>query len=277
MPILFSILLATSAISAVAFITALGLSAVPRWLSRATPFLVALAAGTMLSTAFLDLIPEALEVLPPRTLFSAVLGSFVAFLLLEKILQWHHCHDDECDEHRATGSLNLIGDAVHNALDGMLVAAAFLADPVVGMSTTFALMLHELPQEIGDFGVLLHAGYSRRQALLANFGIALTAVTGGLVGYFFTSYFPVLNTFLLPVAVGSFLYIATVDLIPELHQRKEGWTSLALVGVFLLGLLLLPVSSAALGLEHHHSEAEHHEEAELHSDESALTLPHDDE
>ncbi|MCD8484204.1 ZIP family metal transporter [Candidatus Woesebacteria bacterium] len=261
---IFPLLIASGTISAIAFLSAGLLSLFPKKLSQSVPWLVALAAGTLLSSTFLHLIPESLELLPASTTLGWTLASFVSFLILERVFRWHHCHGHDCDNHRSVGYMNLIGDGVHNFIDGMVLAAAFSVSPALGLSTTIAVAAHEFPQEIGDFGILIHSGFSRGAALLANFGVACMAITGALAGVLLSQYTDALSTYLIPIAAGSFLYIATVDLIPEIHHRLKGWQTVGLLSMFLLGLAILPVSEIGLqqlGIEvahtHAHSETEH--------------------
>jgi zinc and cadmium transporter len=211
--------------------------------------LVALAAGTMLSTGLFELLPEAAHLLGLETSLWILAATFAALLGAEKILHWHHCHDEDCED-RPLGYMNLGGDAIHNFLDGIVIAAAFQVSVPIGIATTFAVALHELPQEIGDFGVLVHSGFSRTQAVLANLSVALVAVIGGFFGFWLTQASTDLSAYLLPVAAGTFLYLAAVDLIPEFRHEEIRWKSVILFLCFLIGLFGLPLTSEALGLEH---------------------------
>lgn len=278
-----SIILATSTITSIAFLSAGLLSLFPQWLKKITPGLIALAGGTMLSTSFLHLLPESLELLPARTALGLALSSFVSFLLLERIFRWHHCHNHNTHEHhdhRSVGYLNLIGDSFHNFIDGLVIATAFTVNPVLGFTTTLAISAHELPQEIGDFGILIHAGFSRKLALLANFAVASMVIVGGIFGIFLLQYVETLTAYLLPIAAGSFLYIATVDLIPEIHRRLQGWETFGLIFMFVLGLLITPTSELVLqnwGIveEHsHHAQDEELHRGDMHEEEEHL---HEDE
>lgn len=207
-------------------------------LGRILLFLVSLAAGVLMGNAFLHLLPEAERELSDGQLFPVVLFSFLLFFLMEKLLQWRHCHQGQCDVH-TFGYLNLIGDAVHNFLDGLIIAASFLADVKLGMITTAAVAVHEIPQEISDFGVLLYAGFSKKQALAANFLVALTAVFGGILGYFFLSGLKIFVPYLLAFAAGGFIYIAASDLMPEIRKETNLKKSLTSFAVFLAGVLLM--------------------------------------
>lgn len=209
-------------------------------LKRWTILLVGLATGALFGDAFLHLIPEALE--------NEMMGEFVpiiillgiiSFFVFERFLSWHHHHGVDAHEGELPlGKMILVSDALHNFIDGVIIAAAFATDTTVGIATTIAVVLHELPQEIGDFGLLIHAGYTRFRALMYNFISALSAV----VGYIVASYFVFNDSFIVGVsafAAGSFIYIAGSDLVPELknsHITKDSVKSF--VG-FLMGLVIM--------------------------------------
>ncbi|PIR42416.1 ZIP family metal transporter [candidate division WWE3 bacterium CG_4_9_14_0_2_um_filter_35_11] len=200
--------------------------------------LVAFSTGSLLGGAFLHLLPEAFNVIDPTLVMEITLVAFICFFLIEKIVHWRHCHDDDCDVH-AFGYLNLIGDAVHNFIDGMIIASTFVVSIPLGITTSFALAFHEIPQEIGDFGVLLHAGFTRKRALFLNFVVALTSVLGGIVGYFLASNLASIIPYSLPVAAGGFIYIATSDLMPELIKEVTPRKSVSSFLLFLLGILTI--------------------------------------
>jgi len=211
-------------------------------LSKILLFLVSLSAGTLMGGAFLHLLPEAVENLEPRILFSTVLLSFVTFFLIEKIFLWRHCHKGECDIH-SFGTMNLIGDAIHNFIDGLIIAATFSAGIHLGIITTIAVALHEIPQEIGDFGVLLYSGFNRRKALLANFAVASTALLGVLVGFYISEHVDNLISYLIPFAAGGFIYIAASDLMPEIRKETNQRKSLLSFGTFLIGVVIMYLTS----------------------------------
>lgn len=207
-------------------------------------FLVSFAAGAMLAVSFFDLLPEALsrhgDFMVIMEFF--VIG-FVVFMLIEKSLLFYHCHEENCRAH-SSAKLIILGDSVHNFLDGVAIGASFLAGSSIGVFTTLAIIIHEIPQEIGDFGVLIHRGYSKGRALLYNLLSAIMAVLGGVLAYFslysFHSYIP----YVLSLTAGGFVYIAAADLIPELHndstsRSKISWHSailiLGIVAVWTLG------------------------------------------
>jgi len=186
---------------------------------KLVPWLVSYAVGTLLGVALLDVIPEALESLKPAPVFGTLLCGILAFFILEKIVLWHHCHDDHCAEHATAAPLILIGHAVHNFIDGTVIAAATYVSIPLGVTTALAVAAHEIPQEVGDFAILLHAGYSRMRALWLNVLSGSSATVGVLVAALAIDRLPHLLPYFLPVAAASFLYIAMSDLIPSLHHN----------------------------------------------------------
>ena len=210
-------------------------------MKRFAHFFVSLAVGTLLGAVFFEILPEALDMAPVERVFLWLLAGFLLFFVLERILLYYHCHEGKCEVH-ASGYLILFGDGVHNFIDGVIIALAFLTDVRLGIVTTFAVLLHEVPQEIGDFIVLLHSGFSRRRVLLYNFSVAAATVLGALVAYFALAQFRV-NTFIGPalgLVAGNFLYIAASDLVPELHRHTHKKAAFAfeilliLAGIFLI-------------------------------------------
>jgi len=201
------------------------------------PWLVSYAVGTLLGVALLALLPEALGSMPPKRVFEALLGGIMLFFVLEKLVLWRHCHTDDCEVHGAAASLVLIGDAFHNFVDGVMIGAAVLTSLPLGVSTAIAVATHEVPQEVGDFAVLLHAGYSRQRALLLNVLSGISALVGAALAVVLVAATPALKPYLLCVAAASFLYVAMADLIPDLHSgRIEGgaFRQLTLVGAGVL-------------------------------------------
>jgi len=207
-------------------------------LSNITIMLVALSAGALMGGAFLHLMPEAAEKVNPEALFAIFLISFVIFLLIEKILHWRHCHKADCSIH-TFGHMNLIGDSIHNFIDGLVIASTFMVSPALGVVTTLAVAVHEIPQEIGDYGVLIHAGFSKKRALILNYAVALTVVLGGIVGYFFFSRIDNVLPYLLPFAAGGFVYISASDLIPEIRKESNLKKSIIIFLIFLTGILFM--------------------------------------
>jgi zinc and cadmium transporter len=237
MPTVINILLATTAVSLMSLIGASFLSVRETTLQHASALLVAFAAGALIGGVFFHLLPEALALASEQTFALVALG-ILLFFVLEKFLAWRHCHAGKCDAHTFT-YLNLIGDGLHNFLDGMLIAGSFLVSVELGVITTVVVILHEIPQELGDFGVLIYGGFSQVQALLFNFLSALTAVAGGMIAYCFSLYVSDLQAPLLALAAGGFLYVALVDLLPELHKQQKPTESLTQFALLLVGLGVL--------------------------------------
>ncbi|PIR41459.1 MAG: ZIP family metal transporter [Candidatus Yanofskybacteria bacterium CG10_big_fil_rev_8_21_14_0_10_46_23] len=230
-------LISVVAVSLISLIALVFLSISKSRLKRITFFLVSLAAGTLVGDAFIHLIPEATEVLGANQTALLVLGGIVFFFILEKILLWHHDHHtshEHCD-HRI-GQMNLIGDGLHNLIDGILIGASYLVSIPLGVATTIAVFLHEIPQEVGDFGVLIHSGYTRRQALFWNFISGLVAVAGLILTVLIGQEVTAFAEYVVPLAAGSFIYIGLTDLIPELNQGRKNGIKLATFQ--LIGLVL---------------------------------------
>jgi len=238
METLIWIILATLIISAISLIGVITLSLKHKYLEKILLLLVSLSAGALMGGAFFHLIPEALENSIPSTVFISVLCGFVLFFIIEKVLHWRHCHKDHCSTH-TFAHMSLFGDGIHNFIDGLIIAASFVIDIKLGIITTFAVALHEIPQEIGDFGVLLHAGFSKTKALTYNFLSALTAIFGGIIGFILQGITEGLTLFLLPFAAGGFLYISASDLIPEIRKEPDIKKSLLNLIIFLFGILLM--------------------------------------
>jgi zinc and cadmium transporter len=204
---------------------------------RVVPLLVALAAGTLLGGALLHMLPEAVAAMGnDLDVYVWLLAGFLVFFVLEQFLHWHHCHDAVHD-HGPLGTLVLVADGVHNFVGGLAVAGAFIVDTRVGLVTWTVAAAHEIPQELGDFGILVHAGWSRRRALAFNVLSASTFLVGGWVAYALAGTFEV--TWLLPFAAGNFVYIAAADLVPELTRYPDARRKAAYSLVFAAGLVLL--------------------------------------
>jgi len=235
---LIFIIIACLAISLCVWIAVLLLYFRKKLLDKITIFLVSLSAGALMGGAFLHLLPEASHELEIDKLCLMVLVAFIFFFLMEKVLSWRHCHKGHCPIH-TFGYMNLIGDAVHNFIDGLVIAATFIINPMLGITTALAIASHEIPQEIGDFGVLIYAGFKKKGALILNYIIALTVVLGGIVGYFISSALHDVIPYLLPFAAGGFIYIAASDLIPEIRKEAGLWKSINSFVVFVLGIALM--------------------------------------
>ena len=201
--------------------------------------LVSFSAGALLGSAFFHLLPEAIEENDALFVFGMLMVGFVVFYLLERLLRWRHCHEFDCDNHKVLGYQNLVGDGVHNFLDGLIIVSAFSVDVSLGIAVTLSVVLHEVPQEIGDFGVLLYSGFSKSKAIVFNLLSALFAVGGVVMGYFAISQIEPVIQYLLPLAAGGFIYIAASDLIPELHKEKSASKSLNSFAIFLVALVFM--------------------------------------
>ncbi len=205
-------------------------------------YAISLAVGVLLGVVFLDVLPEALEMSgEPRGVLLWVLGGFVFFFILERLLLVYHCHEGQCPVH-VFGYLSLLGDAIHNFIDGIIIALAFFVDIKLGILTALAVVLHEIPQEMSDFLVLLHAGFSRARAMFYNFLIALTAVLGAVLTYIFSDAIQGFIAPALAIVAGNFLYIAAVDLVPELHEAEHSRKKTAVLTQFLFivfGILII--------------------------------------
>ncbi len=238
MDTLLWILTSTFLISAIAFVGILTLTLKEKLLEKILLILVALSAGALMGGAFLHLIPESVEKFGNYNIFIYVLAGFALFFLVEKVLRWRHCHERKCPVH-TFAYMNLLGDGVHNFIDGLIIATSFIVSIPLGIATSLAVALHEIPQEIGDFGVLVYGGYEKNKALILNFACALTAVAGGIAGYFLSKYIESSVIFLLPFAAGGFIYIAASDLIPEIRKEIDIKKSLLNFSIFLVGILIM--------------------------------------
>jgi zinc and cadmium transporter len=234
--------LAMSALALVGMVTAALPSSV---LDRILLPLVGLAAGSLLGGAFFHMLPEAVDALGNRlALYVWLVAGFVTFFVLEQFLHWHHCHRATHDLHRRLGYLILLADGLHNFIGGLSVGGAFVVDVRVGTVTWLVAAAHEVPQELGDFGVLVHSGWRRRSALAWNLASALTFLVGALVAYAMADSIEV--AYLLPFAAGNFIYIAAADLLPELASQTRARDKLETTAAFVAGLAIL-VAATRLG------------------------------
>jgi len=237
------IFLASLVTSLLSFIGVLFLSFSIERLKKIVMFLVSLSAGALLGDAFLHLLPESVEVMEnSMTVWFGVLAGIIIFFSLEKLIHWRHCHEPTCEAHPHTlGIMNLVGDGLHNLIDGMIIAGSFLVDVRLGVITTIAVISHEIPQEIGDFGVLIHAGFKAKKALLFNFISGLFSILGAVIAIVIGFYSDSFINFIIPITAGGFIYIASSDLIPELKKETKFHKTLKqLLGIFIgLGLMML--------------------------------------
>jgi zinc and cadmium transporter len=201
--------------------------------------LVAFSAGALLSGAFFHLLAESLDSLPVMEVFSFMMVGFLAFFMVERFLHWHHCHEEgKCKVHPVS-YLIIFGDGIHNLIDGVIIGASFLVSINFGIITTLLILAHEIPQELGNFAVLVYGGFGKAKALAYSFLAQLTCVIGGVAGYFLSSRVEGIIPFILPFAAGGFLYIAASDLVPELHKEPKLNKLLLSFGFFLLGIVVM--------------------------------------
>lgn len=234
---------ASIVVSLVSLIGILTLLIRESWLSKALVTLIGFSAGGLIGGAFLHILPEALEQSRDANIFLPVILGLIFFFMLERYFHWRHCHDGVCDVHAFT-YLNLIGDSIHNFTDGLIIGASFILDIRFGIITTLVVILHEIPQEIGDFGVLVYGGMKRARALFYNFISALACILGTVCGYYLSERIARFSLFLLPFTAGGFIYIAACDLIPELHkQSKFKETTFSMLS-FLAGIFFVLLAKA---------------------------------
>lgn len=246
---LVPILLLTAASGAISAIIAGGFMLLPAPRRNALlPHLVSFATGALLGAALLALLPHAIESgAGTHGIGIALACGIIAFFVLEKMVLWRHCHVDACeahgpqDHHRARASATLIlwGDAFHNVLDGVLIAAAFMTNPHLGIVTTVAVFAHEIPQEVGDLAILLNGGMSRARALVLNVAVSLASVAGAIIAWYLMAEALFVLPYALAIAAASFLYVAVADLIPGLHKRVDARTSVQQVTLIALGILVI--------------------------------------
>lgn len=234
---IIEILLSVTTVSLVSLIGILFVGVGESMMKRLTTALLGFATGALIGGALLHMLPEALEECGPSAFQYTALG-IVSFFIMEKFLYWRHCHDGECPIHSFV-YLNLLGDGLHNLIDGMIIAASFLHSYELGVTATLAVILHEIPQELGDFGVLIYGGLSKSRALLLNFISAITAVLGSLIAYYTAFHVQEAILNLIPFAAGGFLYIASTDLMPELHKRSSPKDSINQLIMVLFGLSVI--------------------------------------
>lgn len=227
-------------VSLLSFIGVASLAMSAQRLQTVLIYLISFAAGALFGDAFLHLLPEASEQGFNLSVAGGILTGIVIFFVLEKIIHWRHCHLPPSKSHvHPFAYVNLIGDAVHNFIDGIIIAASYIVSVPAGIATTLAVALHEIPQEIGDFSILVHGGFSRRKALLLNFASALAAVAGAAVALWAANAVSSITTFFIPLAIGGFIYIAGSDLIPELHKEASLARSLVQVIAFVVGIAVM--------------------------------------
>jgi zinc and cadmium transporter len=244
--VLVWILVSTFLVSLISLIGIFTFLLKEKQLHRILFYLIGFSAGALIGGAFLHILPESLERNSSMFVFSWLIGGIVLFFLMERYFFWRHCHEEgKCQVHSFT-YLNLVGDGFHNFLDGMIIAASFIVSIQVGIVTTLAVIFHEIPQELGDFGVLIYGGFSKSRALFFNFISALAAIVGALVGYFIAGAASGFSSIILPLTAGGFIYIATSDLIPELHKESDLRRSTLAFIAFLCGIGFMAVTKLFL-------------------------------
>jgi len=245
---LISVLTSTLLVSLLSLGGIFALSLKERTLHSILLVLVAFSAGSILGAAYLDLLPEAVELVEEASVFIYITLGFVLFFFVERFVYWYHGHGHEADisdqmaEKAATKGLaylNLVGDGIHNFIDGIVIAASYLVGFPVGLATTIAVIFHELPQELGDYGILVYAGFRRNRALLLNFAVALAVVLGGAFAVFSIETVEAMTGLLIAFSAGGFIYLAASELVPELHKERDFKRSVAQFAFFVLGIFLM--------------------------------------
>ena len=247
LPSTFETVAATFAISLLSLVGVFTLNITEVKLHKVLSILIAYSAGTILGAALFDLLPEAVETLDAALVFPIVAAGFIVFMFLERIIYWYHGHghSHEFEDRKmkrptkAFAYLNIVGDFIHNFIDGMIIAAGFLNSFSVGLATAIAVAFHELPQEIGDYGILVYAGLERRRALVYNFAAALSIVLGGVFGSLFIAQVENLNGYMVAFSAGAFIFLSASELIPEMHDGENRVHSVIQMTILLLGLLTM--------------------------------------
>jgi zinc and cadmium transporter len=227
-------------VSLLSFVGVFTLSVDQKKLYKYLIYLVSLAAGTLLGEAFFHLIPEAYENENKVFISFSLLLGILIFFVMEKVIHWRHCHEKACEEHPHPFSyIILVGDGIHNFIDGLIIGASYLVSIPVGIATTVAVIFHEIPQEVGDFGSLVYGGLKPKKALFFNFASGLLALLGALIILWIGINVESAVEFLVPLAAGGFIYIAGTDLIPELHKHKELKQAIFQTIAFICGIALM--------------------------------------
>jgi zinc and cadmium transporter len=203
------------------------------------PLLISFATGCLLATAFLVSIPDSARQMGSERAMQWVLGGILLFFLLEKLVLFRHCHEHDCQTHKAAGMIVLLGDAIHSFFDGVIIASAFHYSTQLGIAASISILLHEIPQEVGDFAILVHSGFSRKKALLWNYMAALPAVAGGILTHFFLSTLRHLTPIFMAVSAASMIYVAISDLVPGLHKHTGPRAAALQFTLLSLGILVI--------------------------------------
>jgi zinc and cadmium transporter len=244
--VLLWILTSTFLVSIISLVGIFTLAIKDNLLHKVLFCLIGFSAGALIGSAFLHILPECLESNKSTTVFSYLILGIIIFFIMERFLHWRHCHEEGVCRTHAFTYLTLVGDGFHNFIDGMMIATSFMVSIKLGLVTTLAVILHEIPQELSDFAVLVYGGFTKKKALLLNFASALTAMVGAVVGFFLTGLSANFSNFILPLTAGGFIYIATSDLIPELHKENDLKRSTAAFFAFLLGIAFMALAKKFL-------------------------------
>lgn len=229
---------ASLAVSLISLVGAATLLINEKFLNRMLILFIGFSAGALIGGAFFHLLTEAVELAKGMATYGWLIVGFVLFFVLERYLLWHHCHEGECEVH-PFGYLNLVGDGIHNFIDGLAIGASFALNVRFGIVTTVIVILHEIPQEIGDFGVLIYGGFSKPKALFYNFISGIFAVLGSIIGFHFSNLMGRFLPVILAFTAGGFIYIASCDLIPEIHRQSDLKKSTLSMAFFILGVLFM--------------------------------------
>lgn len=223
----------------VSFISLIGIFFINKrieYMGKISFYLVSFSTGALITGGVLHLIPEALEE-NFNSIYSIIFGIFL-FFVLETFLKWRHCHEFECKEHTFI-PINILGDSLHNFIDGVLISSSYLVNFNLGLITTFGVIFHEVPQELGDYGVLIYGGLSPKKALKLNFLLSLTSILGGIFGFYLLERFEFLIPYIIGLTAGNFLYLSLTDLIPELHKKISTKSNIEKTIFILIGILLM--------------------------------------
>jgi zinc and cadmium transporter len=248
MIMLLEIILATILVSLFSLVGIALLSLKKKTMDNLVFIILSFATGSLLAATFFDLLPEAIEGLDTNMVFTLTLAAMLVFFVIERLVHWHHEHHEHGEHEKPVGYLVIIGDSVHNFFDGVAIAASFMASPQLGITTTFAIMLHEIPQELSDFTLLTYAGFSSKKALLLNLLSGLVAVIGAVTFFYLAEYVEKIEFYGLAFAAGGFLYIACTDLLPELHKEEKTTKSVLQLVAMLAGIVMIWFITTHLGV-----------------------------
>lgn len=245
---LLEIILATAFVSLFSLVGIVFLSMKKSTMETVTFVILSFAVGSLFAAAFFDLLPEAISAAEPQPVFAFTLAGIIVFFILERIVHWHHEHHDHSQHEKPVATMVLLGDSLHNFFDGIAISASFLSSVELGLTTTFAIVMHEIPQEISDFTLLRYAGYSTGKALTVNFLTALTAIAGALLFFYLSDLVGGFEVYGLAFTAGAFIYIAGTDLLPELHRQEEKTKSAIQLAAMLAGIAVIWLLTSALGV-----------------------------